>query len=244
MNLVLKYTLVRGELKLAKILLVDDDTDVLNLIEAYCELDGHTCSKATDGAIGLQVLKDNNYNFDLVITDVSMPNLDGFDMVKEVRKNSDVKVIFLTAKTEEHDKLLGFAIGSDDFVEKPFSPRELMARVNAILRRAGNNASDIKLIIEIDGIHINKETREVIINDKQKNLTLKEYELLIYLIENEKKALSREQILEKVWGYEYFGDSRTVDTHIKLLRDYLGKNRDYIKTVWGVGYKFDTKINK
>ncbi len=229
---------------MAKILLVDDDADVLNLIEAYCELDKHICIKATDGSAGLEILKENNYDFDLIITDVAMPKLDGFDMVKEIRKNSDVKIIFLTAKTEEHDKLLGFAIGSDDFVEKPFSPRELMARVNAILRRTGNNESDKKLIIDIEGIYINKETRETLINGKSKNLTLKEYELLIYLIENEKKALSREQILEKVWGYEYFGDSRTVDTHIKLLRDYLGENREYIKTVWGVGYKFDTKNNK
>ncbi len=232
---------------MAKILLVDDDIDILNLIEAYCELDNHTCTKATDGNIALEILKKNNYDYDLIVTDVAMPNLDGFAMTKEIRKNSDIKIIFLTAKTEEHDKLLGFALGSDDFVNKPFSPRELMARISAILRRTAisNNKNKVnKMIIEVDGVCINKETRETIINGENKNLTLKEYELLLYLVENEKKALSREKILEQVWGYEYYGDSRTVDTHVKLLREYLGEKRDYIKTVWGVGYKFDTKNKK
>ncbi len=225
---------------MAKILLVDDDKDVLNLIEAYCELDKHICDRALDGSIALEMLEKNNYEYDLIITDVAMPKLDGFDMVKEIRKKSDVKIIFLTARTEEHDKLLGFAIGSDDFVEKPFSPRELMARVNAILRRSNKSSEEEKNIVKIFGIEINKDSREVKINDEIVCLTLKEYELLLYLIENEKRALSREQILDKVWGYEYYGDTRTVDTHIKLLREILGEHRDYIKTVWGVGYKFDT----
>ncbi len=226
---------------MAKILLIDDDKDVLNLIEAYCELDKHICDTAIDGVDALEILEKNNYNYDLIITDVAMPRLDGFKMVKEIRKKSDIKIIFLTARTEEHDKLLGFAIGSDDFVEKPFSPRELMARVNAILRRNGNTNNNVKDTIEIGGIHINKESRDVKVNGEIVNLTLKEYELLVYLIENKERALSREQILDKVWGYEYYGDTRTVDTHIKLLREIIGEYRGYIKTIWGVGYKFDTK---
>lgn len=233
---------------MAKILIVDDDKDILNLIEAYCELDKHICEKAFDGEMALEILEKNNYEFDLVVTDVAMPKLDGFEMVKEIRKKSDIKIIFLTARTEEHDKLLGFAIGSDDFVEKPFSPRVLMARVNAILRRTSNHlAIDEEKkedVLKVGNIELNKYSREVKVDKELVTLTLKEYELLVYFVENERKALSREQILDKVWGYEYYGDTRTVDTHIKLLREILGENRNYIKTVWGVGYKFDTESNK
>ncbi len=230
---------------MARILLVDDDLDILNLVEVYCELDKHTCDKATDGEMALKMLNENNFNYDLIILDVAMPNLNGFDTLKEIRKKSEMKAIFLTARTEEYDKLLGFAIGSDDFVEKPFSPRELMARVNAILKRESKLEKEIKNdIIEVANIHINKQSREVKIDDEIVSLTLKEYELFVYLVENEKKALAREQILDRVWGYEYYGDTRTVDTHIKLLREMLGANRHFIKTVWGVGYKFDTRDGK
>ena len=219
-----------------KLLIVDDDIHLRKLVLTYAELDGFQCEEAENGQEAIE--KVYNTQFDIVVLDVMMPGLDGFETLGEIRKESQVPVIMLTSRSEEYDKLLGFNLGADDYLPKPFSPKELMARIGAVLKRCGNKSSD-KLIF--GELCISPGSREVMAGEKAISLPPKEFDLLLYLIQNERLVLSREQLLNKVWGYEYYGDARTVDTHIKSLREHLGEYRRVIQTTWGVGYKFEYK---
>lgn len=217
------------------ILIVDDEELIRGVIKEYAENAGFITDEAENGEKAIDKCKKNNY--DLIIMDIMMPKLDGYSAIKEIYKTKKIPVLMLSARAEEYDKLLGFELGIDDYVTKPFSPRELIARVKAILKR--NNTNEETLTI--DKLKIDKLAREVTINDKKINLTLKEYELLLYLIENKNIAVSRETLLNSVWGYDFYGDDRTVDTHIKTLRRKLGKYKKNIITLRGVGYKFEYK---
>lgn len=223
---------------MARLLIVDDDSRLRKLVRTYAELDDFECAEAGDGLEALDLLRKNS--FDMMVLDVMMPGLDGFETLERVRKTSNVPVIMLTARSEEYDKLLGFKLGVDDYVPKPFSPRELMARIAAVLRRNGGGAKqDSFLPLTFGGLSISPESRTVLLNGERLSLTPKEFDLLLKLAQNEHIVLSRDQLLEAIWGYSYFGDGRTVDTHIKSLRDHLGPYRTLIQTVWGVGYKFE-----
>ncbi|NLL76088.1 MAG: response regulator transcription factor [Clostridiales bacterium] len=217
-----------------KLLIVDDDIHLRKLVLTYAELDGYQCEEAENGQKALE--KVNSKQFDIVVLDVMMPELDGFETLGEIRKRSQVPVIMLTSRGEEYDKLLGFNLGTDDYVEKPFSPKELMARIGAVLRRGGKKSCDNLTFGEFC---VSPGSRTVTVGGKVINLPPKEFDLLLYLVQNERLVLSREQLLNKVWGYDYYGDARTVDTHIKSLREHLGDNRRVIQTAWGVGYKFE-----
>lgn len=221
---------------MARILICDDDDKVVELIKTYCELDNYETDTASDGLDAIMLTKEKEY--DLIILDVMMPKLDGFTALEKIREYSSVPVIMLTAKSEEHDKLQGFTAGADDFLAKPFSPRELMARIKAIIKR-NTKEEDLDEIVEISGIKVNPLSREVFVNDEIVTLTPKEFDLLLFLMRNKRQVMTREQLLDKVWGYDYYGDARTVDTHVKSLRERLGEKRGVIKTVWGVGYKFE-----
>jgi two-component system, OmpR family, response regulator ResD len=223
-------------IKMSKLLIVDDDIHLRKLVLTYAELDGYQCEEAEDGKEAIE--KINHTQFDIVILDVMMPGLDGFETLGEIRKESQVPVIMLTSRSEEYDKLLGFNLGADDYLLKPFSPKELMARIGAILKRCGNKSSDKLTFGELC---ISPGYRAVTVGEKEFNLPPKEFDLLLYLAQNERLVLSREQLLNKVWGYNYNGDTRTVDTHIKSLREHLGDYRKVIQTTWGVGYKFEYK---
>ena len=204
----------------------------------YAEFEGFLVDEAEDGRDAIDKCKQNNY--DIIIMDVMMPKLDGFSAIKEIRKAKDIPVIMLSARGEEYDKLFGFEIGIDDYMVKPFSPKELMARINAVISRVNKSqttSSQDKFIFE--GLEIDKLGRVVLVDGVKKDLTPKEFDLLVYLIENKNIALSREKILSEVWGYDFFGDDRTVDTHIKMLRNSIEKYRDKIVTVRGMGYKFE-----
>lgn len=219
------------------ILIADDDENIRNVLKEYSLINGYDVIEAVDGIDALN--KVNNNDIDLIILDIMMPKLDGFSAYKRIKEVKDIPVLVLSAKGEEYDKLYGFEIGIDDYVVKPFSPREVMARVKAILAR---HTSDAKANIYANGsLKIDFDAREAFINDKKLDLTPKEYELLAYLAQNEGIALSRETILENVWGYDFFGDNRTVDTHIKMLRNSLGSEKDIISTVRGYGYKLEKK---
>lgn len=218
-----------------KILIVDDEELIRTVIREYAELDGFEVSEASDGEEA--ILKCKNETYDLIIMDIMMPKLDGYQAVKEIQKDSTTPILMLSARGEEYDKLLGFELGIDDYVQKPFSPKELMARVKAILKRI--NKVTKKIIV--DSLVIDDDAREVYIEEEKVILTLKEYELLKYLIENKNIAVSREQLLTNIWGYDFYGDDRTVDTHIKTLRSKIGKYKDNIVTLRGVGYKFEYK---
>lgn len=223
---------------MAKILIVDDEENIRAGLREYAEFEGHTVSEAVDGMDAVNKCKKED--FDLIIMDVMMPRLDGFSACKEIRKTKDIPVLMLSARGEEYDKLFGFEMGIDDYVVKPFSPKEVMARVNVIISRHKNAAkqnSNEHIIIK--GIDIDAAARKVFIDGKRVELTPKEYELLMFMIKNKNIALSRNQLLSEVWGYEFFGDDRTVDTHIKMLRNSLGPYRDLISTVRGVGYIFE-----
>lgn len=219
---------------MAALLIVDDDARLRNLVRTYAELDGHECEEAGDGAAALQLVKSRP--FDLIILDVMMPGPDGFEILEKIREFSEIPIIMLSARGEEYDRLQGFRLGVDDYVTKPFSPRELMARVTAILRRNGQK-TDPELVF--GGLVIQPASRIVTIDGRRINLAPKEYDLLLKLAQNEHIVLSRERLLESVWGYQFYGDGRTVDTHVKSLRDRLGPYRAAILTVWGVGYKFE-----
>ncbi|MDD4200618.1 MAG: response regulator transcription factor [Eubacteriales bacterium] len=224
---------------MAKLLVVDDEKGIRQVIREYSEFNGHEVTEAGDGMAAVGFCKLNEY--DLIIMDIMMPRLDGFSACKEIRKISNVPIIMLSARGEEYDKLFGFELGIDDYVVKPFSPKELMARVNAVLtRRSGNNELSPD-VLSFDGLEINISARTVSIDGERIELTPKEYDLLFYLVENKNIALSRDKLLSDIWGYDFFGDDRTIDTHIKNLRNSLGKYRDYIVTLRGVGYKFDAK---
>ncbi len=223
-----------------KILVVDDEQKIRNVIKEYAEFEGYEVTEAEDGMEAVNICK--NQDFDIIIMDIMMPKLDGFSAIKEIRKTKQVPVIMLSARSEEYDKLFGFEIGIDDYVVKPFSPKELMARVHAILQRVTNkkeSKEENKDKYIYEGLEIDMLARNVFVDGVKKDLTPKEYDLLQYLVLNKNIALSRENILNKVWGYDFFGEDRTVDTHVKMLRNSLGKYRDKIITVRGMGYKFE-----
>lgn len=217
------------------ILIVDDEVLIRNVIKEYLLNEGYKVLEAKDGFDALRVISDNKV--DLIVLDIMMPKMDGFTCLSEIRKTKNIPVIMVSARKEEIDKLNSFDLGVDDYVTKPFSPKELVARVKAHLKRTTSNNENYtykNLIVDYKG-------RKVTINDKEVNLTPKEYELLTYFIKNKGIALSREQLLNNVWDYDYYGDDRTVDTHIKMLRKNLGIYRDLIKTVREVGYKYETE---
>ena len=220
-----------------KILVADDEQKIREVIREYAEFEGHEVSEAVDGMQAVEMAK--NEDFDIIILDVMMPKLDGFSACKEIRKFKNVPVLMLSARGEEYDKLFGFEIGVDDYVVKPFSPKELLARIKAVLKRSSAAEQQME-IIRFEGLEINVTGREVTVDGKTASLTPKEYDLLFYLVKNKGIALSREKLLEEVWGYDFYGDDRTVDTHIKMLRNSLGEYRKFIKTLRGMGYKFET----
>ena len=225
---------------MARLLVVDDEEKIRLIIRKYAEMEGHQVTEAKDGieAVSICALED----FDVIILDVMMPGMDGFAVCKQVRRYKKIPVIMLSARGEEYDRIKGFELGVDDYVVKPFSPKELIARVNAIINRTNKDENKEKIEKEkiiIDTLQIDRLGRTVTIDGKKIEMTPKEYDLLVYLIINKNIALSRENILSKVWGYDFFGEDRTVDTHIKMLRNNLGKYRDKIVTVRGMGYKFE-----
>ena len=220
-----------------KILVVDDEPKIREVIREYAEFSGYEVVEAEDGMSAIGLCKLNDY--DLIIMDVMMPKLDGFSACKEIKKIKDVPVIMLSARGEEYDKLFGFELGVNDYIVKPFSPKELMARINAVLSRFKAASHSNQTTLKFDGLEINIPARTVSVDGKKVELTPKEYDLLFYLVENKNIALSRDKLLSDIWGYDFFGDDRTIDTHIKNLRNSLGPYRDYIVTLRGVGYKFE-----
>ena len=220
-----------------KVLIVDDEEMIRNVLKEYVEFEGNEAYEAADGMEAVRLCKDNDY--DVVLMDVMMPRLDGFSAVKEIRKFKDVPVIMLSARGEEYDKLFGFEIGADDYVTKPFSPKEVMARINAVTkRRAAAKAEAGNEILKFEGLEIDMAGRNVYVDGEKAELTPKEYELLFYLVRNKGIALTREKLLYDVWGFDFYGDDRTVDTHIKMLRGNLKEYRKFIVTLRGLGYKF------
>ena len=220
-----------------KLLIVDDEPKIREVIREYAEFNGYEVEEAADGMSAVGLCRLNHY--DLVILDIMMPKLDGFSACKEIKKIQDVPIIMLSARGEEYDKLFGFELGIDDYIVKPFSPKELMARINVVIQRRSAAAPSKADVIRFGGLEINKAARTVSVDGKRVDLTPKEYELLFYLTENQNIALSRDKLLSDIWGYDFFGDDRTIDTHIKNLRNNLGPYRDYIVTLRGVGYKFE-----
>ena len=224
---------------MAKLLVVEDEKGIREVIREYSEFNGHEVTEAEDGMTAVGFCKLNEY--DLIVMDIMMPRLDGYSACKEIRKISNVPIIMLSARGEEYDKLFGFELGIDDYVVKPFSPKELMARINAVLSRNASRKSDTPQVLKFDGLEIDIPGRTVTVDGERIELTPKEYDLLFYLVENKNIALSRDRLLSDIWGYDFFGDDRTIDTHIKNLRNNLGNYRDYIVTMRGVGYKFEAK---
>ena len=220
-----------------KILIVDDEDGIREVIKEYAEFSGYEAEEAADGMSAIGMVKLNDY--DLIIMDVMMPKLDGFSAVKEIQKIKDIPVIMLSARGEEYDKLFGFELGIDDYVVKPFSPKELMARVNAVLNRSSGGDRYKPTVEKFEGLEVNFEARSISVDGKRVDLTPKEYDLLFYMIQNRNIALSRDRLLSDIWGYDFFGDDRTIDTHVKNLRNCLGPYRKFIVTLRGVGYKFD-----
>lgn len=220
-----------------KLLVVDDEEKIRNVIREYAEFEGYEVKEANDGMDAIN--KCSKEDFDIIVMDIMMPKLDGFSAIKEIKKNKNIPVLMLSARGEEYDKLFGFEIGIDDYVVKPFSPKEVMARISAIINRTKNGNYDVKKKYTYKGLEIDMLARNVYVNSNKIELTPKEYELLVYLIVNKNIALSREKILNEVWGYDFFGEDRTVDTHVKMLRNSLGEYRDNIVTVRGMGYKFE-----
>lgn len=216
-----------------KILIVDDEENIRKVIREYLEFEGFLCFEASNGEEAIKMCKENSY--DLIVLDIMMPKIDGFTVAKEIRKKSNVPIIMLSARSEEYDKLYGFDVGIDDYVTKPFSPKELVARIKANLKRNTIMNEEISYL----GLKIDTLGHNVYVDNKKINLTNKEYELLLYLIKNKNIVLTREQILNNVWNMDYLGEERTIDTHIKTLRSLLGKYKTLIVTVRGVGYKFE-----
>lgn len=220
------------------ILVVDDEERMRKLIKDFLTAKGYIILEAEDGEKALEIFENNKNKISLILLDIMMPKLDGWSVLRQIRQESKVPVIMLTARGEEQDELFGFELGVDEYISKPFSPKILVARVDAILRRINKNLEQIK---DFGGIEIDKEGRTVKVDGKPIELSLREYELLTYLVDNENIALSRDKILNNVWNYDYYGDSRTIDSHIKKIRHKLGKKGKYIKTMRGVGYKFEVK---
>ena len=219
-----------------KILIVDDEKLIRDVIKTYAEEENFECLEAEDGLEALDIIKQNDV--DLIVLDIMMPKMDGMTFLEALKNEKNIPVIILSARTEEYDKLRGFDLGTDDYLTKPFSPKELIARIKAILKRTKNLNSDT---YEYHDLKVDFKAHSVTIGKKEIKLTLKEYELLVYMIQNQNIALSRNQLLNKIWGYDFYGDDRTIDTHVKMLRNSLGKYRDLIITVRGVGYKFVPK---
>ena len=219
-----------------KILVVDDESRMRKLVKDFLTKKGFTVIEAGDGEEAVDKFFEVK-DIALIILDVMMPKMDGFEVCREIRQTSQVPIIMLTAKSDEKDELQGFDLGVDEYITKPFSPKILVARVEAILRRSNVLAADDTM--EAGGIELNKAAHEVLIDGKSVELSYKEFELLAYFMSNQGVALSRERILNNVWNYDYFGDARTIDTHVKKLRSKLGAKGEYIKTIWGMGYKFE-----
>ena len=222
-----------------KILVADDEQKIREVIKEYAEYEGHTVYEAVDGMQAVDMAKEQD--FDIIIMDVMMPRLDGFSACKEIRKFKNTPILMLSARTEEYDKLFGFELGIDDYVVKPFSPKELMARVKAVIKRSEHAAPANPDRLKFEGLEIDMAGREVYVNGKRVSMPPKEYDLLFYLVKNSNIALTRDKLLEEVWGYDFFGDDRTVDTHIKMLRNSLGEYRKFIVTLRGMGYKFEVR---
>ncbi len=220
------------------ILVVDDEQRMRKLIKDFLAAKGYSILEAEDGEKGLEVYEENKNKISLILLDVMMPKLDGWSVLRQIRQDSKVPIIMLTARGEEQDELFGFELGVDEYISKPFSPKILVARVEAILKRTNPDEKEVK---DYGGIEIDKEGRTVKVDGKPIELSLREYELLTYLVDNENIALSRDKILNNVWNYDYYGDSRTIDSHIKKIRHKLGKKGKYIQTMRGVGYKFEVK---
>lgn len=226
-----------GDLEMSKILIVDDEAKIREVIREYAEFNNYDVTEAEDGMTAVSLCKIND--FDLIIMDIMMPRLDGYTACKEIKKTKDIPIIMMSARSEEYDKLFGFELGIDDYVTKPFSPKELMARINAVLNRRAVKKDEPEEILTFDGLAIDILGRSVSVDGEKVELTPKEYDLLFYLVHNKNIALSRDRLLRDVWGYDFFGDDRTIDTHIKNLRNNLGTYREYIVTLRGVGYKFE-----
>lgn len=222
-----------------RLLVVDDEPMIREVIREYAEFNDFEVDEAADGMEAVAKCRDNDY--DILIMDIMMPKLDGFSACKEIRKYKDIPVIMLSARSEEYDKLFGFELGIDDYVTKPFSPKELMARINAVImrRNAQGKAAEAPNELSFGGLVINIPARTVEVDGEKVEMTPKEYDLLFYLVKNKNLALSRDTLLQDIWGYDFFGEDRTIDTHIKNLRNNLGPYRDHIVTVRGVGYKFE-----
>lgn len=220
-----------------KILVVDDEKSIREVIRTYAEFEGHEVVEAGDGLEAIDKVREED--FDVIVMDIMMPKLDGFSSYKEIKKIKNIPVLMLSARDEEYDKLFGFEIGIDDYVTKPFSPKELMARLNVIVNR--NNKVEENNTMEFEGLKIDLDGRVVFVDDEIVDLTPKEYDLLVYMVKNKNIALSRDKLLNQVWGYDFYGEDRTVDTHIKMLRNSIKEYRKFIITVRGVGYKFDTR---
>lgn len=219
---------------MTRLLIVDDEENIREVVKQYALLNEYEVDEAGDGLEALHLVEENDY--DLVILDVMMPKLDGFSACKQIKKIKNIPVIMLSARQEEYDKLFGFELGVDDYVTKPFSPKELMARVKVVLDRSGHRNINV---LKFGGLEIDVSGRSVSVDGEKANLTPKEIDLLLYMVDHQNIALSRQKLLEEVWDYDYFGDDRTVDTHIKMLRKNLGPYRDHIVTVRGMGYKFE-----
>ena len=233
----------RGCSAMSKLLIVDDEVNIRAVVREYAEFEEYDVDEAENGMEAVEKCKKNDY--DLIIMDVMMPKLDGYSASKEIKKHKNIPIIMLSARGEEYDKLFGFEIGADDYVVKPFSPKELMARVKAVLMRSKASApspepkEEKRETLVFEGLEIDIAGREVYVDGKKTSMTPKEYDLLFYLVRNKGLALTRDKLLESVWGYDFFGDDRTVDTHIKMLRNSLGEYRKFIVTLRGMGYKFD-----
>ena len=219
------------------ILIVDDEKGIRDILKEYAEFNGYAYEEASNGFEAIQKVKEKK--IDLIIMDVMMPGLDGFGAVKEIKKISDIPTIMLSARGEEYAKLFGFELGIDDYVTKPFSPREVFARIGVIIKRKSFQKEQVNEKLVFDGLEIDLTGRIVLVDGERAPLTPKEYDLLFYLVRNKGIAMSREKLLQEVWGYDFYGENRTVDTHTKMLRGNLGKYRDHIVTLRGMGYKFE-----
>lgn len=225
-----------------RILVADDEEKIREVIREYAEFEGYEVAEAEDGMQAVNLVKEQD--FDVIIMDIMMPRLDGFSACKEIKKIKDIPVLMLSARGEEYDKLFGFEIGVDDYVVKPFSPKEVMARINVIASRHSVGGEKSNETLTFGGLEIDMIGRNVYVDGKKAEMTPKEYDLLFYLVRNRNIALSRNKLLEDVWGFDFYGDDRTVDTHIKMLRSSIEPYRDYIVTLRGFGYKFEGKESK
>lgn len=222
-----------------KILVVDDEEKIRELIGKYAKFEGHTVDFASDGMEAVERCRAVNYDYDVIVMDIMMPGLDGFSACREIRKKSDVPILMLSARGEEYDKINGFELGIDDYVVKPFSPKELMLRIEAILKRTQKAETAAEAdVYKCGGLEVNFTARRVYVDGTEVNLSPKEYDLLFYMIKNRDIALTREKLINKVWGYDFFGGDRTLDTHVKLLRKSLGPYSGFIVTLRGVGYRY------